>query len=148
LPLAACQSTGYGNDYSNKEFGGTLVGAGLGGYLGSQIGSGTGQLAATAVGVLLGGMLGQSLGSSLDTADRAAYGRAEQRAYTAPIGQQVVWNNPNSGNSGVIVPTRDGYTTSGQYCREFQQTITVGGQRQQAFGRACQQPDGSWQIVQ
>jgi hypothetical protein len=33
------------------------------------------------------------------------------------------------------------------YCREFQSTIVVEGRQQQAFGTACLQPDGSWQIV-
>jgi hypothetical protein len=33
-------------------------------------------------------------------------------------------------------------------CREFTSTVTIGGQPQQAFGQACQQPDGSWQITQ
>lgn len=63
-------------------------------------------------------------------------------------GQQITWNNPQSGNSGTITPIRDGYAASGSYCRRFQQTITVGGQKQQAYGKACQQPDGSWKIVQ
>jgi len=34
-----------------------------------------------------------------------------------------------------------------QNCREFQNTVTVGGTQQQAHGTTCQQPDGSWQIV-
>ncbi|HET6224577.1 MAG TPA: hypothetical protein VFE11_20545 [Dongiaceae bacterium] len=33
------------------------------------------------------------------------------------------------------------------YCREFQSVIVVEGRQQQAFGTACLQPDGSWQIV-
>ena len=33
------------------------------------------------------------------------------------------------------------------YCREFQTTIVVDGQPQDAHGTACQQPDGSWQVV-
>jgi hypothetical protein len=33
-------------------------------------------------------------------------------------------------------------------CREFTAPVTAAGQREQASGRACQQPDGSWQIVQ
>lgn len=37
--------------------------------------------------------------------------------------------------------------TSGQPCREFQQTIVVAGQQQQGYGTACRQPDGSWRIV-
>jgi surface antigen len=32
-------------------------------------------------------------------------------------------------------------------CREFTQTITVGGQAVQATGTACRQPDGSWRIM-
>jgi uncharacterized membrane protein YgcG len=33
-------------------------------------------------------------------------------------------------------------------CREFTETVTIGGQPQQAVGQACRQPDGSWQITQ
>jgi hypothetical protein len=37
---------------------------------------------------------------------------------------------------------------SGQsYCREFQTTIVVDGRPQDAHGTACQQPDGTWQVV-
>ena len=32
-------------------------------------------------------------------------------------------------------------------CREFQQTIMIGGQPQQAYGTACRQQDGTWKIV-
>jgi surface antigen len=45
------------------------------------------------------------------------------------------------------VALRDGKSTSGRYCREFQQTITGGGKAEQAYGKACQQPDGAWGIV-
>lgn len=144
LLLPACQAQTMGS----KEGIGTLGGAAVGGLLGSNIGKGSGRLAATAAGVVLGGFLGNEIGASLDKADRAALGSAETRAYTAPVGQQITWNNPQSGNSGTITPVRDGYANNGAYCREFQQTITVGGQKQQGYGRACQQPDGSWQIVQ
>lgn len=34
------------------------------------------------------------------------------------------------------------------YCREYTQTVQVGGVRQQGYGTACMQPDGSWQIVE
>ncbi len=144
LALPACQTSNVGT----KEGVGTLGGAALGGLIGSQIGRGSGQLAATAGGVLLGAWLGNEIGSSLDNADRSEMSRAESRAYAAPIGQQITWNNPQSGNSGTVIPVRDGYSNSGAYCREFQQTITVGGQKQQGYGKACQQPDGTWKIVQ
>ncbi len=143
--LAGCQQA---QNWGGGESLGTLGGAAAGGLIGSQIGHGSGNAAATLTGVLLGGFLGNRMGSMVDEGDRAAATRAEHRAYSAPIGQQITWNNPNNGNSGVIVPTRDGYDQSGSYCREFQQTITVGNQRQQGYGKACQQPDGSWKIVQ
>ncbi|NBX74443.1 MAG: glycine zipper 2TM domain-containing protein [Alphaproteobacteria bacterium] len=145
LPLTACNTL---QSAGTKQTGGALIGAGLGGFAGSQIGSGTGRLAATAAGVLIGGLLGSEIGSSLDNADRAAATQANTAAYSAPIGKQIVWNNPDSGNSGTITPVREGRSSSGEYCREFQQTITVGGQKQQGYGTACRQPDGSWKVVQ
>ncbi len=57
-------------------------------------------------------------------------------------------NDPESGNYGTVTPIRDGSTSSGQYCREYQQTVTVGGRTQQAYGTACRQPDGQWKVVQ
>ena len=36
---------------------------------------------------------------------------------------------------------------NGRYCREFQQTVTIGGRTAEAYGTACRQPDGSWKIV-
>jgi surface antigen len=33
-------------------------------------------------------------------------------------------------------------------CREFNATVMIGGQPQPAYGQACQQPDGTWQITQ
>ena len=32
-------------------------------------------------------------------------------------------------------------------CREFTTSVTIDGQVQQATGRACQRPDGTWQII-
>jgi surface antigen len=142
LSLGACEH------YGQKEAGGTLIGAGLGGLLGSQFGHGTGKVAMTALGVVGGGLLGNSLGRSLDRADQSYYTRASQQAAAAPIGETITWSNPQSGNYGSVTPTRDGYQgATGAYCREYQQEIVVGGQRQQGYGQACRQPDGSWQVV-
>ncbi len=148
LLLPACQETT--SNWGGGETVGTLGGAAAGGLIGNMVAghSAAGKAAGTLTGVLVGGFLGNRAGAMIDEGDRAAAARAEQRAYTAPIGQQITWNNPNNGNTGTITPTRDGYDTMGAYCREFQQTITVNSQQQKAYGRACQQPDGSWKIVQ
>lgn len=142
--LGACQGL---NDKGGKELLGALGGAALGGYLGSKVGSGTGQLAATAGGALLGALVGGNIGRSLDDVDRMKAQHAHSQAQSAPIGETIAWNNPDSGHSGTVTPTRDGYASNGDYCREFQQTITVNEKTQQAYGTACRQPDGSWRIV-
>jgi surface antigen len=132
----------------NKSTGGGLLGAIGGGLAGSQFGRGSGNLAATAVGTLLGGYVGYKVGESLDRADQAYASRAEQTAHAAPVGQQIRWANPESGHSGTYTPVREGRDAAGNTCREYQTTVTVGGETQQAFGTACRQADGSWRVVQ
>lgn len=144
LGLGACNTL---QGAGTKQVVGTGAGALAGGLLGSQIGGGSGRLWATGAGVLLGGLLGSEIGASLDNADRAYAMQAQQSAYRAPVGETINWNNPQSGNYGTYTPTKDGYSSSGRYCREYQQTISVGGRTQQGYGTACQQPDGSWEIV-
>ena len=139
-----CAQQGYGT----KQTVGAVGGAALGGLLGSQFGSGTGQLAATAAGAVLGGLLGSEIGRSLDEVDRMQMQRANQQATSAPIGQSITWNNPDSGNYGTVTPTRDGTSSAGEYCREYQQTVTVGGRTETAYGVACRQSDGTWRVVQ
>lgn len=142
--MTACETL---QGRGNKEVIGGASGAVVGGILGSKVGGGSGQLWATGAGVLVGTLLGSSIGRSLDKADMMYAGQATQTAHTAPIGETVSWNNPDSGHYGSVTPTRDGYSSSGRYCREYQQTIYVGGQQETAYGTACQQPDGSWEII-
>ena len=47
-----------------------------------------------------------------------------------------------------VTLTRTDKTGSKQYCREYQQKITVGENTERAHGRACRQPDGQWRIVE
>ena len=153
LLLSACATNNGGQAQPgefgmNKTTGGTLIGGAAGAVAGAQFGKGSGKVAATALGALIGAFAGHEVGASLDRADQMYAQRASVQAQQAPIGQAISWNNPESGNSGTIVATRDGRDASGAYCREFQQTINVGGQQQQGFGTACRQPDGTWKIVQ
>jgi len=143
LSLAACESMG-----GPKQTGGTILGGIGGAAIGSQFGKGTGQVVGVAAGTLLGALLGSEVGRSLDKADLAYADRANAQAQSAPIGQPIRWNNPQSGNSGTVTPVRDGTdTATGAYCREFQQTVSIGGKTQQAYGTACRQPDGTWKVI-
>jgi hypothetical protein len=47
----------------------------------------------------------------------------------------------------MVSPTAPQTAQAPATCREFQQTITVGGTAQEAYGTTCQQPDGSWKVV-
>lgn len=152
MALVGCTQDPYTGNYGFNNMGtkqtiGTGAGAIGGGLLGSQVGGGSGRLWATGAGVLLGALVGSSIGKSLDRADMMYAQQAQQRAYSAPIGSTVNWNNPQSGNYGSYTPVRDGYTNSGAYCREYRQTIYVGGQSETAVGTACRNANGSWTIT-
>ncbi len=142
IPLAACDP-----EAGQKQQVGTLLGAVGGALAGSAIGDGKGQMAAIAVGTLLGAGIGQEVGRSLDKADRLAMQQTMSSSLErSPSGQSTAWRNPDSGNSGTYTPQPAYQTASNQTCREFQQTITVGGKQESGYGTACRQPDGSWQI--
>ena len=144
VALAGCAGTGIGT----KEGVGTLLGAAAGGWAGSTIGHGKGRLIATAAGTLLGGVIGNQVGRSMDRTDQLyAVRSASDALEREPDGGYAHWENPNTGNSGYTVPTRTYETGPGQYCREYQTTVVVGGRTQSGFGTACRQPDGSWQVV-
>ena len=133
------------SDFGAKTGVGAALGAAGGGLLAAAVG---GSGAGIAAGVLLGGLAGGALGSSLDAQDRRIASQNSQNSLeTAPSGTTTTWRNPDSGNSGTVTPTRTYQDNSGQYCREYQQTITVGGKQEQSYGTACRQSDGSWMIV-
>jgi len=70
---------------------------------------------------------------------------AQIKASSAPIGEAITWES--DGAAGQVVATKQGTNDSGLTCREFQQTVTVGGETEDAYGTACLQADGAWKIV-
>ena len=131
-----------------KESGGTVIGGVSGAIIGSQVGGGTGRLVGVAIGTLAGALIGQEVGRSLDRADQQMMERtAQQSLEYNQTNQSAAWRNPASGHSGTITPTRTYREPEGRYCREHTQTVMFGGERHNAYGRACRRPDGTWQIV-
>ena len=142
--VSGCGSTG-----GPKQTGGALLGGIGGAAIGSQFGKGDGQLVGVAAVTLLGALIGSEVGASLDKADKMYANQTAQSALESnPTGQGGSWSNPDSGHSGAVVPTKTFQTNSGQYCREFTQTVQIGNDIQEAYGTACRQPDGTWKIVQ
>ena len=108
----------------NKQGGGNLIGSGAGALTESQI------------------------GENMNNQDRAIAERTAQQALEAsPSGQRVAWKNPDSGHRGVIIFQKASENASGQYCREYTYSIIIGDRTEQAYGKACLQPDGAWKIV-
>jgi surface antigen len=125
-----------------------LTGAVAGGVIGSNVGKGKGNTAAIIGGTILGALAGSEIGKSLDRADVAYHNRTQQQAFEYnKAGTSSSWKNPDTGASGTITPTKT-YEKQGRYCREYSQTIKVGGEVQKGYGTACRQSDGSWEIVQ
>jgi surface antigen len=144
--LAGCAGTPEGEwaEQHKKALIGGMGGAAAGGLIAAAFHASPAGIVA---GALAGGLLGGVIGNHLDAADHRKAEQAAQRALEqAPSGTAVAWHNPDSGHSGTVTPVRTYKSGSGQYCREYQQTVTIGGEKHQAYGTACRQPDGSWKV--
>lgn len=131
----------------NKQQMGTILGGATGALVGSSFGKGTGRLVGVGLGAIAGGLIGNQVGQYMDEQDKM---KMHQTSYTAlennKSGKTSSWNNPDSGHSGTITPVKT-YEKSGRYCREYTQTVTIGSKTHEAYGTACRQEDGSWEIV-
>jgi len=127
---------------------GTLSGMIIGGALANDMAEGSKNKGiATILGAFVGGTIGQNIGAQLEERDRRMAGEAYTTALEYnPSDKAAEWKNPDSGNYGRVIPVST-YRKNGRYCREFTQEIFIGGEKQTGYGRACRQPDGSWEII-
>lgn len=129
-----------------KEESGTLLGTIGGALIGSAVTNDSS--VGVALGALAGAYAGRSIGRQLDEADQQKMYQATQSSLeTGVSGTASTWYNPDSGNSGTVTPQPAYDSREGQYCREYQQTITIGGEAETAYGTACRMPDGTWKII-
>lgn len=135
--LASCQNA------TNQDVG-TVSGAVIGGLVGSQFGQGGGQLLGIGIGTLAGAYIGGAIGKNMDDTDRLKMSRALE---ANPAGQPAYWQNQNTGNSYTVVPTQNVTVDGNKYCREYRTTAIIAGKKQQMYGTACRQPDGTWKAV-
>ena len=143
--LAGGAAVGYvAGDRCNREALGAVLGGVIGGVTGSRIGDRHDRPAATIAGAIIGTLVGRSIGRYMDEVDQYCTGQALE--YT-PDNQPVEWQNPDAGASYRVVPTRTYQVGDGRYCREYISEATIGGRKQQVYGTACRQPDGSWKVV-
>lgn len=128
----------------NNQDVGVVTGGVAGGLLGSTIGQGNGRLLAIAAGTIAGAMIGGSIGKSMDDTDRMRMNRALEHNN---VGRPAYWHNANTGADYQVVPMKDVTVDGNEYCREYRTVANIGGKKQQMYGTACRQPDGSWQAV-
>ena len=130
----------------SKEAIGTLLGAIGGAIIGGEITGDNGL--GVMMGALAGGYAGSKIGRNLDEADQQKMYNTTHRALeTGVSGTAETWYNPDSGNRGTITPQPAYENTEGQYCREYQQSVTIDGEPETAYGTACRMPDGTWKTV-
>lgn len=141
--VSGCASTGQ----QNGTIGGAAVGGGLGVLLGNAVDCHGCALIGGLLGAAIGGYTGNQIGQRMDEQDAA---RTSNAVNALPTGASSSWQNPDTGMQYDVTPTRTFKSPStGDYCREV--TIgqsEIGGQRQEVYGTACRQPDGSWKMQQ
>jgi surface antigen len=130
-------------------YGGYGYGYGYGGWQ-TAVGSAIG----TTAGVLIGGAINRSIEKNerkRAEAERIAYeaqvresqerSRQSESQLEARVAASIEEVNRNI--EKLRQETAERWT-----CRTFETTITIDGQPTKATGKACQQPDGSWKVVQ
>jgi surface antigen len=140
---------GYHSDYVGgghcyREKLGAVLGGMIGGAVGSQIADGKGRTVATLSGAVIGILVGQSIGRHMDEVDQNCTG---QTLEYVPDHDHVSWSDPATGNFYTVTPVRTYPASGNRYCREYQTDAIIGGRRQQVYGSACRQPDGSWKMM-
>ncbi len=133
----------------NNTMGATGAGALAGGLIGNELFHGKNAFAGVLAGALVGGIVGNQIGQYMDRQDKI---NMQSAIINTPVNQQASWTSDKAGPNGqpvtyTVRPVRNYKTASHQYCREYQTTVTVGGEAKKAYGKACRQPDGSWKIA-
>jgi surface antigen len=120
----------------------SLIGLGGANLLGSAPEVDTPKPNAAAVrGVIFNGAYAVVLGSSDQQRARGAIHTALE---WLPVGRSKLWRNPDNGHWGTVTPTRTYQDANGAWCREFHQTVTIGGDENHDTSKACRGADGVW----
>jgi surface antigen/Ni/Co efflux regulator RcnB len=127
---------------------GALVGAVIGGLLGNAAGNRRNQTETTIMGVVAGGAIGAALTNKLDCNDRSYAYKTYTTGFNAGRANAFYdWQNPQTGTRGRL-HVLDYYEDEDNFhCSVYSQTIWINGRPEEARGRACQQPDGAWAII-
>jgi len=80
--------------------------------------------------------------SALTEQDVSLAARLLQRTLDhAPDGTTRRWTNDQTGHSGAITPVRSYIATTGQYCRDYREDLSIDGQKRNFLYSACRDED-------
>ncbi len=124
---------------------GVIAGAVLGGILGNAVSHGDG--GATVAGVVAGGAVGFGLTNKMKCEDRSYAYKTYNEGFNAGRRDAYYdWKNPRGGHGRFHVvdyyEDEDGFR-----CAVFEHTVWIDGRKERVHGRACQQPNGVWAII-
>lgn len=120
--------------------GGAAAGAGLAGATSNSRNRGE----AVLIGALIGAVAGGMAGKAMDVSDCKEAATALQRIGKMKTGKEIVWNNPKTGNHGVIKPTTKITKTAEGMCREYIRKSTIDGKVVESKGTTCRMASGDW----
>ena len=131
-----------------REESGNVIGALLGGALAYELaGDSSNKEIWVATGIIGGAIAGGHYAVLTEPSQRMNATNMHTTLESIPDNAQTKWINPNTNESGTMTVVRTN-NNNGTPCREFTQTIYVGGEAVQGYGTACRQADGSWKIIQ
>lgn len=140
--VTACSSS---NTQQQNTGVGAVSGAVVGGLAGSLVGGGAGRVAAIGAGAIIGALIGGSIGKSMDSSDTVRTYHA--MSYNHPH-KATHWRNIKTGARYTVIPTSGMLTINGNpNCRDYKTIANMNGKRQEVYGTACRQADGTWQTV-
>lgn len=146
LLVGACSGTQNGNNLNIGAIAGVVVGGVAGGWAGSQFGGGTGQTLFTLMGIAGGAAAGYDVGRQIMVADQPGYNRAVANAIDDSHGQ-ATWDNPTTGNGGLIRVDQAFLNGNGEECRTYRTTVAFSDEIVNGPGAACRSNQGEWVLV-
>lgn len=142
-PQAASLPFGIDLGRCNREQLGQVLGGVIGAAAGATV-RGDDRPIAIVAGTVIGVLIGGYIGRRMDEVDQYCVAQALEYA---EAGQTIAWRD-QTGAEYRVTPRAAQRTASGQYCREYQTVIRIGGKQEQAYGTACRSGDGAWKKVE
>jgi surface antigen len=80
-----------------------------------------------------------------DSDVRTANETLDRALETLPSGASIGWSNPSNGHSGSVRPVQTAFVPArNTYCRDYEETLTIGRRTDRYRDTACRNSQGQW----